>query len=85
MTTQNLPARRHATTTVAVITTAPQRKTPTPANPESHNWFLLALVGAILAGSAAWGHLWWVALGVGSGSIALGVAGTRARRNERRA
>lgn len=76
----NLPALR-ATTAVAVP------KTTSPASPvqypQSGNWFLLAFVGVILAGSAAWGEMWAVAGGVGAGSAALVAAGIHARRSER--
>lgn len=79
MSVDNLPALR-AGTDMAV------RETSSPAvpvtYPQSGNYFLLAMVGLILAGSAAWGRLWWVALGVGAGSVALGVAGACNRRRE---
>lgn len=77
----NLPARRTATT-VAVITTAPKREAAPPVNPDSHNWFLLAATTGIFAGSAAWAQMWPVAAGLGVTGVALGVAGFASRRKE---
>ncbi|MBM0237136.1 hypothetical protein JNW88_08220 [Micromonospora sp. ATA32] len=82
MSVDNLPALRGGTD-LAVIPSGDTAPEPVQ-NRLSEDFFLLAFVGAILTGSAAWGHMWAQTVGIGAGAAALAAAGIIERRREHR-